>query len=455
MKKRRDAERAKLLRPSTSHLTTGYDGDAAAYRPLSAGRVRASACRVLKPQPPVVRDDTQVFRRRADEEPTTADKKTNNLRSPLELAETAKQSPSLSDNTHRLYIQTARITTGQSYGKRNETRIPVPPLTDRLDQTNNSGRPLSATLDYQSQPTPPSTPPPAVHFSMTIGTQGWLNGIREKVSESIFVDNINDSSSPFSFINSVRLSTEEVETFIYANQHPETSDPYQLIVVPHSHINRNLYYVFSARGVTRHVDDKAVSFCSLKEWMISYKAFKLTHSITFFSQYKKWRIFSHWKTSVRSGTIQATKEYLLDNHILLHPVLAEPLLKIRKVCGQIAVMSITSVLQHTSTPSQFIKLQLDQRKQCVASFKSKLSVIDSLTRQACKDTFKVVLEERIQAKTSPAGTPTSAAKSLKRDDDDLYVGPTHTELSQARGMCRKLFGMSLLNVVYCVTVLIS
>eukprot|EP00760_Papus_ankaliazontas_P026353 PhM_4_TR3027/c0_g1_i1/m.46419/K10408/DNAH; dynein heavy chain, axonemal len=278
------------------------------------------------------------------------------------------------------------------------------------------------------------------------------------------VDDAADVTSPIHFVvKSLRMETatteEECHTmreFMYLTQVPPKTrispyDPYNLIVVPHSRINKLDYWTISSAGVSHFVHGQA-EFIPMTAWMKEYCVFKELHAIPFFVNYKRWRSFRAWRRIVRRTTTTKCKQSLKDSLFMLNQHLQTPLVKVRRVCLAIEEsVSLTRHLQEAMGLERFVELMRDQQRRGLTDLNGRVTEIADVVDVACKAAMSVhnnlaSLDSELElaaakAKRRSGGGGGGGARQrgmLANVASDEPYQRSYTELSQKRAQCRRL-----------------
>jgi len=171
----------------------------------------------------------------------------------------------------------------------------------------------------------------------------YNNSSNNKIASYIHPSELEKKNSPFKFIEYIKQHPETNE-FIYCNilkpkiaKGQPSYDPYNLEVVEYSYIDRSShFYTLSAKGVTMFDRNNHAEFTPLDQWLREYALFYKLLKIPFFARYRLWKIFKQWKTYIFHIKIEQAKKRLSQRLFIVHPILRDALLQIRKEAVEIS-----------------------------------------------------------------------------------------------------------------------
>merc|ERR550514_71093 len=114
--------------------------------------------------------------------------------------------------------------------------------------------------------------------------------------------------SPADFVEFILNHESLTEEFCYMNR----SGPYEFQIVPFSQINPNDYMTISIRGVTHYAGGQ-LDFQDLSEWQRDQEMYRKITQIPFFAKYRKWKLFSVWKSVMRNQRVRKCSKTLNSN----------------------------------------------------------------------------------------------------------------------------------------------
>merc|ERR1719191_1519251 len=172
---------------------------------------------------------------------------------------------------------------------------------------------------------PKKKPEVSAAGSMLEGPEGIvMSSLEDSALQPAKVDPEDPSwISPADFVDFILNHESLTEEFCYMNR----SGPYEFQIVPFSQINPNDYMTISIRGVT-HYSDGELDFQDLSEWQRDQEMYRKIVQIPFFEKYRKWKLFSVWKSIMRSQRVRKCSKTLNQNLFVLDETLRESLLKV-------------------------------------------------------------------------------------------------------------------------------
>ncbi|CRK89849.1 CLUMA_CG003435, isoform A [Clunio marinus] len=163
---------------------------------------------------------------------------------------------------------------------------------------------------------------------------------------------------------------------VYTNP-PSSGDfnPYSLIVVPFSKIDKNNYFTMSKFGVT-YWSPTENYFTRLDDWYAEYLMFWKFKSIKTFKKFRLWKTFHIWNKSIKWRKYNEARLYLGDNLFFAIPDLHKALIVMREDYCQLINKKFTDikVLENWNL-FYFIESQMAQfehTKELLNSFRKKI-----------------------------------------------------------------------------------
>jgi len=99
-------------------------------------------------------------------------------------------------------------------------------------------------------------------------------------------------------------------------------------------------------------------FTPLDQWLREYKLFYKLLKIPFFQRYRLWKIFTQWKSYIFHVKIEQAKKRLSQKLFIVHPILRDALLEIRKEAVEISEKKlIVKIKEKNIELSHFINSQ--------------------------------------------------------------------------------------------------
>ncbi|KAI8909816.1 dynein heavy chain and region D6 of dynein motor-domain-containing protein [Gorgonomyces haynaldii] len=155
------------------------------------------------------------------------------------------------------------------------------------------------------------------------------------------MQDVEEENGPMQFLEKV-LKNPESKEFIYmipvASKSGQRFNPYNLRIVEFSQVDTKSplgYYTMSSHGVTHFDALGHGDFTPLDQWQRECHLFNSLLKISFFKQYRTWKCFRLWKSTILHTKIQNAKQKLSQHLFLLDPVLRHSLLDIQKSCATI------------------------------------------------------------------------------------------------------------------------
>ena len=152
----------------------------------------------------------------------------------------------------------------------------------------------------------------------------------------------SDPTSPFYYIHKFRNAPDSKE-FVYLSRGKGTrakpANPYELVVVKHSRIDKNDYFTISSMGIT-HYCNGDISITALDDWVREYGLYFQLLTIPLFSQHRMWKSYTVWRKNVRSRKIAESKKELEQALFILHPIIRSGLLQISEIADRLAILNL-------------------------------------------------------------------------------------------------------------------
>ena len=185
-----------------------------------------------------------------------------------------------------------------------------------------------------------------------------------------------------------------------------------------------VYYTLSAKGLTVYVEKKPKEFIKLSEWIIERQAYNFVSDISFFKNFKIWRILKLWRQNIfrkkkinydselRSKLLFNNKDY--NRRILEH----------KRLCNKILHFKILDMRQglESITFDSFKEIQEKSRKALRDQLVSIQSKCDDVFTLGIKSIFSN-LQRKINLENNEANYNNEDSKSrfkkfLKQKKDD-------------------------------------
>ena len=89
-----------------------------------------------------------------------------------------------------------------------------------------------------------------------------------------------------------------------------------------------------------HYSNGELDYISLQEWQRDQEMYRKIIRIPFYEKYRRWKMFSMWKSVMRRQKFRAAQKVLNNNLFVLDPTLRDSLLAVRALCCKITNWNI-------------------------------------------------------------------------------------------------------------------
>jgi dynein heavy chain len=241
--------------------------------------------------------------------------------------------------------------------------------------------------------------------------------------------------SPADFVEFILNHESLTEEFCYMNR----SGPYEFQIVPFSQINPNDYMTISIRGVT-HYSDGELDFQDLSEWQRDQEMYRKIVQIPFFEKYRKWKLFSVWKSIMRSQRVRKCSKTLNQNLFVLDQTLRDSLLRVRALCVRITTVNVIEINPvMTYTLPEFEETQKLRREQVVQDLQSIWGQIKDELLQSCTHSLQLFLAANGFGENKDIDKNGETAEGAQGEGAETKEkAMSYTERATTRTQCRKL-----------------
>lgn len=152
----------------------------------------------------------------------------------------------------------------------------------------------------------------------------------------------------------------EKDSFLYLSL-KDKDNPYSLRIVDHREVDARNYATLSKFGITRFIDDGTESqseFLELEQFEREFFIYSLLTKISVFKKFRIWKGFGEWKRIVRRVKYNARRKTILKSLLILHPMLRDSILTMRKGCCELGNMNLFAMSR--SVPSDIDSVTIHQ-----------------------------------------------------------------------------------------------
>jgi dynein heavy chain, axonemal len=205
-----------------------------------------------------------------------------------------------------------------------------------------------------------------------------------------------------SFIDSLGLSPQQREAiesgdFVYMRRVVEDvlsvdSHPFALEVVSASETDPENYYTLSAGGVTRFTGTSS-EFTPLAVWEAEHANLKAIEQIRFFKLFRRWKVFSAWRSKTVRDKQALAKEALNAKLFLNVPALRQALSRLHRLCAAVRGWSLFHVdTRRTYSLTEFTRNQAEKRRATGVWLGEFAEDARALVRAACDEVLDAFLD---------------------------------------------------------------
>jgi hypothetical protein len=120
--------------------------------------------------------------------------------------------------------------------------------------------------------------------------------------------------------------------------------PYDLLVVPHSKVQREYYYTMSAKGLT-FFHGAETSHISLDEFEGGFLKYRQVARIRFFANFRQMKAFRVWHACITRTKAKAAKQALSSRLFHMHPCFGPCLRELVRKCEMLKGEPLLAILQ--------------------------------------------------------------------------------------------------------------